>query len=79
MFPMKIFKLIFLFTIIAILMSCTKHLINDEKKYKFDSLFYEDNDNPYTMADYRRELNNKCNGFINRNIVIVYGITFTYK
>ena len=34
-----------------------------EKKYKFDSLFYEDNDNPYTMADYRRELNNKCNGF----------------
>ena len=34
-----------------------------EKKYKFVSLFYEDNDNPYTMADYRRDLNNKCNGF----------------
>ncbi len=34
-----------------------------EKKYDFDSLFYKDNDNPYTMADYRRELNNKCNGF----------------
>jgi len=34
-----------------------------ERKYNFDSLFYEDNDNPYTMADYRRDLNNKCNAF----------------
>ena len=34
-----------------------------EKKYDIVSLFYEDNDNPYTMADYRRELNNKCNGY----------------
>ena len=34
-----------------------------EKKYDIKSLFYEDNDNPYTMADYRRELNNKCNGY----------------
>ena len=25
------------------------------------SLFYEDDDKPYTMADYRRELNNQCN------------------
>jgi hypothetical protein len=34
-----------------------------ERKYNFDSLFYEDDDKPYTMADYRRELNNKCNGY----------------
>src|SRR6056300_947549 len=34
-----------------------------EKKYDIVSLFYKDNDNPYTMADYRRELNNKCNGY----------------
>ena len=32
-----------------------------ERKYDFVSLFYEDNDKPYTMADYRRELNNQCN------------------
>ena len=32
-----------------------------ERKYNIDSLFYDDNDNPYTMADYRRELNNQCN------------------
>jgi hypothetical protein len=32
-----------------------------ERKYDFISLFYEDNDKPYTMADYRRELNNQCN------------------
>ena len=30
-----------------------------ESDKDFDSLFYEDNDNPYTMADYRRDLNNK--------------------
>ena len=34
-----------------------------ERKYNFVSLFYEDNDNPYTMADYRRDLNNQCNAF----------------
>tara|TARA_B100001939_G_scaffold289043_1_gene260075 strand:+ start:3343 stop:4344 length:1002 start_codon:yes stop_codon:yes gene_type:complete len=34
-----------------------------ERKYNIDSLFYDDNNNPYTMADYRRELNNKCNGY----------------
>ena len=34
-----------------------------EKKYDIVSLFYKDDENPYTMADYRRELNNKCNGF----------------
>ena len=34
-----------------------------ERKYNFDSLFYDDNNNPYTMADYRRELNSKCNGY----------------
>ena len=34
-----------------------------ERKYNFDSLFYENDDKPYTMADYRRELNNKCNGY----------------
>ena len=32
-----------------------------ERKYDFVSLFYEDDDKPYTMADYRRELNNQCN------------------
>ena len=32
-----------------------------EKKYNFVSLFYEDDNKPYTMADYRRELNNQCN------------------
>ena len=32
-----------------------------EKKYNFVSLFYEDDKKPYTMADYRRELNNQCN------------------
>jgi hypothetical protein len=32
-----------------------------EKKYDFVSLFYKDNNKPYTMADYRRELNNQCN------------------
>ena len=32
-----------------------------ERKYDFISLFYEDNDKPYTMADYRRELNKQCN------------------
>ena len=34
-----------------------------ERKYNFVSLFYEANDNPYTMADYRRDLNNQCNAF----------------
>jgi len=34
-----------------------------ERKYNIDSLFYDDNNNPYTMADYRRDLNNKCNGY----------------
>tara|TARA_B100000683_G_scaffold123215_1_gene120808 strand:+ start:108 stop:1097 length:990 start_codon:yes stop_codon:yes gene_type:complete len=39
-----------------------KQRINDlENKYGFYSLFYEQNDKPYTMADYRRELNNQCN------------------
>ena len=39
-----------------------KQRINDlENKYGFHSLFYEQNDKPYTMADYRRELNNQCN------------------
>ena len=39
-----------------------KQRINDlENKYGFTSLFYEQNDKPYTMADYRRELNNQCN------------------
>ena len=38
--------------------------INDlENDYGFTSLFYERNDKPYTMADYRRELNNKCDDF----------------
>ena len=38
--------------------------INDlEDDYGFTSLFYERNDKPYTMADYRRELNNKCDDF----------------
>ena len=32
-----------------------------ERKYDFVSLFYEDDDKPYTMADYSRELNNQCN------------------
>ena len=41
-----------------------KQRINDlENKYGFTSLFYERNDKPYTMADYRRELNNKCDDF----------------
>ena len=34
-----------------------------ERKYNFVSLFYEDSENPYTMADYRRDLNNQCNAF----------------
>lgn len=34
-----------------------------ERKYGFESKFYEDDDNPYTMADYRRELNNQCNDY----------------
>jgi hypothetical protein len=41
-----------------------KQTINDlENDYGFTSLFYEQNDKPYTMADYRRELNNKCDNF----------------
>ena len=36
---------------------------NLENDYGFTSLFYERNDKPYTMADYRRELNNKCDDF----------------
>ena len=41
-----------------------KQRINDlENKYGFTSLFYEQNDKPYTMADYRRELNNQCDDF----------------
>ena len=41
-----------------------KQRINDlENKYGFTSLFYERNDKPYTMADYRRELNNQCDDF----------------
>ena len=41
-----------------------KQAINDlENKYGFHSLFYEQNDKPYTMADYRRELNNQCDDF----------------
>mgnify|MGYP003116978514 FL=1 len=41
-----------------------KQAINDlENDYGFTSLFYEQNDKPYTMADYRRELNNKCDDF----------------
>ena len=41
-----------------------KQTINDlENDYGFTSLFYEQNDKPYTMADYRRELNNKCDDF----------------
>ena len=38
--------------------------INDlENDYGFTSLFYENNDKPYTMADYRRELNNQCDEY----------------
>ena len=41
-----------------------KQRINDlENDYGFTSLFYERNDKPYTMADYRRELNNQCDDF----------------
>ena len=41
-----------------------KQRINDlENDYGFTSLFYEQNDKPYTMADYRRELNNQCDDF----------------
>jgi hypothetical protein len=34
-----------------------------QRKYDFESLFYEDDNKPYTMADYRRDLNNKCNDY----------------
>ena len=32
-----------------------------KQKYRFSSKYYVNHDRPYTMADYRRELNNQCN------------------
>ena len=39
----------------------TKKIEELKQKYKFASKYYVNHDKPYTMADYRRELNNQCN------------------
>ena len=39
----------------------TKKIEELKQKYKFASKYYVNHDRPYTMADYRRELNNQCN------------------
>jgi len=36
-------------------------IVELKEKYGFESLYYTDDKKPYTMADYRRELNNQCN------------------
>ena len=40
-----------------------RQILELQEKYGFTSLFYKDDNKPYTMADYRRELNNQCNEF----------------